>query len=341
MADEIIIETTSQEVVEIGVVGPQGPRGADGAGLTTLTTAGDLLYRNATEPTRLPVGSNGQVLKVSGGLPSWGNESGAVTSVNGNTGAVTVQPAQTISSPSITQDTVLTAGRNQLLYLTANGGTTANITLPYANNQNGDTITVSASFVGFSSSGALTIRSAGQMVGGTPQSYSNLRTLTESGQSVTLVSDGSNGFGGWTVVSLGRHVHSIADVTNLQTALDAKQAAGNYPFTDNAVQEYNVTGVLLPNGDSGSGVQLTRNTETPQAPDGSERTFNAEQLIYRRVSGTAQRLDTYLGVKLEWQPVAPTTKTSTGSTGQIAYADPYFYICVGVNTWRRVPVAAW
>ena len=90
MADEIIIETTSQEVVEIGVVGPQGPRGADGAGLTTLTTAGDLLYRNATEPTRLPVGSNGQVLKVSGGLPSWANESGAVTSVNGATGAVVI-----------------------------------------------------------------------------------------------------------------------------------------------------------------------------------------------------------------------------------------------------------
>ena len=90
MADEIIIETTSQEVVEIGVVGPQGPRGADGAGLTTLTTAGDLLYRNATEPTRLPVGSNGQVLKVSGGLPAWANESGAVTSVNGATGAVNI-----------------------------------------------------------------------------------------------------------------------------------------------------------------------------------------------------------------------------------------------------------
>ena len=100
MADEIIIETTSQEVVEIGVVGPQGPRGADGACLTTLTTAGDLLYRNATEPTRLPVGSNGQVLKVSGGLPSWGNESGAVTSVNGATGAVVI-PTYTSMGPGL------------------------------------------------------------------------------------------------------------------------------------------------------------------------------------------------------------------------------------------------
>lgn len=92
-ADEIIIETVSAEVIEVGVPGPQGPAGAAGAGLTTLTTAGDLLYRNATEPTRLPVGSNGQVLKVSGGLPTWANESGAVTSVNGESGAVVLDAA--------------------------------------------------------------------------------------------------------------------------------------------------------------------------------------------------------------------------------------------------------
>lgn len=324
MADEIIIETSTPEIIEVGLVGPQGPKGDKGdpgdvAGLP-LSTQGDTLYRGASENERLAIGSTGQVLKVSAqGLPTWANESGAVTSVNGATGAVTVQPAQTISSPSITGATVLTAGRNQLLYLTANGGSSFNITLPFASNQNGDTLTLVAKFVGPSTSGTLTIRAAGQMSGETPLSYTTLYTLTSNGQAVTLVSDGSNGFGGWSIVSL----------------------AGSFPSTSNAVQEYDVTGVLLPNGDSGSGVQLTRNTTTPQDPDGSDRTFNAEDLIYRRVSGTAQRLDTYLGVKLEWQPVAPASKTSTGSTGQIAYADPYFYICVGSNTWRRVPVAAW
>ena len=242
-----------------------------------------------------------------------------VTSVNGQTGAVTVQAAQVVSSPAINGDTVLTAGRNQLLYLTAIGGTSANVTLPFSNNQNGDTITLVANFTGSGSTGTLTIRAAGQMSGGNPLSYTTLYTLVSNGEAVTFVSDGSNGFGGWRIVSVG----------------------GSFPATNNAVQEYNVNGVLLPNGDSGSGVQLTRNTATPQAPDGSDRTFNAEQLIYRRIGSTAQRLDTYLGVKLEWQPVPPTTPTTTGSTGQIAYADPYFYICVGVNTWRRAPVAAW
>jgi hypothetical protein len=42
------------------------------AGLAPLTTAGDILIENATPaPARLPIGTTGQVLAVSGGLPSW------------------------------------------------------------------------------------------------------------------------------------------------------------------------------------------------------------------------------------------------------------------------------
>jgi hypothetical protein len=94
MADEIIIETTSAEVIEVGTPGPQGPAGAAGTGLETLTTQGDTLYRGAATGERLPIGTAGQVLKVSAqGVPAWANESGAVTSVNGNTGAVTITPA--------------------------------------------------------------------------------------------------------------------------------------------------------------------------------------------------------------------------------------------------------
>ena len=42
------------------------------ANLSPLTTEGDLLYENASPaPARLPIGTSGQVLTVSGGLPSW------------------------------------------------------------------------------------------------------------------------------------------------------------------------------------------------------------------------------------------------------------------------------
>ena len=95
MADEIIVETTSTQVIEVSSPGPQGPAGAAGTGLETLTTKGDTLYRGETTGERLPIGTTGQVLKVSAqGLPAWANESGAVTSVNGATGAVTIPTYQ-------------------------------------------------------------------------------------------------------------------------------------------------------------------------------------------------------------------------------------------------------
>ena len=115
MADEIIVETTSTEVIEVGVVGPQGvtgetgatgpqgpagptgaqgpqgPAGPAGTGLETLTTKGDTLYRGDTTGERLAIGTTGQILKVSAqGLPTWANESGAVSSVAGKTGVVTL-----------------------------------------------------------------------------------------------------------------------------------------------------------------------------------------------------------------------------------------------------------
>ena len=104
MADTIeIIQGTATTVEVAGPTGPQGPSGSVGAtgatgpagpagtGIETLTTKGDLLSRNDSAAIRVGIGSTGQVLKVSAqGLPTWANESGAVTSVNGATGAVTI-----------------------------------------------------------------------------------------------------------------------------------------------------------------------------------------------------------------------------------------------------------
>jgi hypothetical protein len=80
-------------VGSVGPVGPTGPQGVPGTGLEVLTTQGDLLYQGASTGQRLPIGTSGQVLKVANGIPAWGNESGAVTSVNGETGAVSLSAA--------------------------------------------------------------------------------------------------------------------------------------------------------------------------------------------------------------------------------------------------------
>jgi hypothetical protein len=85
--------------VEVGIPSPQtvnvvvptiGPAGPAGTGIETLTSKGDLLYRDTSVAARLPIGTSGQILKVSsGGIPEWGAApASGVSSVNGETGSV-------------------------------------------------------------------------------------------------------------------------------------------------------------------------------------------------------------------------------------------------------------
>lgn len=38
---------------------------------------------------------------------------------------------------------------------------------------------------------------------------------------------------------------------------------------------------------------------------------------------------------------APAAADSTGTTGQVAIADGFFYACVATDTWQRVAIATW
>ena len=50
--------------------------------LAPTTTNGDMMYFNGTDVVRLPIGSTDQVLKVSGGIPAWGTDSGGFTNMD-------------------------------------------------------------------------------------------------------------------------------------------------------------------------------------------------------------------------------------------------------------------
>ncbi len=78
------------------------------ANLSPLTTAGDIIYENATPlPARLPIGSTGQVLTVVSGLPAWTSAgSGTVTSVALSDGSTT--PIYSISGSPVTTSGTLT-----------------------------------------------------------------------------------------------------------------------------------------------------------------------------------------------------------------------------------------
>ena len=127
MGETITIRTgAATEVIKVIEQGPQGPAGPAGTGLETLTTQGDMLYRDASGGQRLSIGTAGQILKVNSGgtAPEWGAApASGVTSVNGQTGAVTVaavshshQPSAIYCDAADVADTTLSSGEPNGIY---------------------------------------------------------------------------------------------------------------------------------------------------------------------------------------------------------------------------------
>ena len=111
----MVPNTTALSVYGDFVVTPSG----GGGGMTNpMTTLGDMIYGfTAGAPVRLPIGTSGQVLTVSGGLPSWTTLStGTVTSVATGTGLTggTITTSGTISL----SNTAVTAGSYTMANIT-------------------------------------------------------------------------------------------------------------------------------------------------------------------------------------------------------------------------------
>ncbi len=95
---------------------------------TTVTTAGDIIYRNATVPTRLGIGTAGQVLTVNSGAtaPEWKTPAGGSTFSGAFVGSST--------NPSIANNTLTTVAFNSETYDTDayhdNSTNNSRITIP-------------------------------------------------------------------------------------------------------------------------------------------------------------------------------------------------------------------
>jgi hypothetical protein len=102
---------------------------ADGAiAKTTVTTAGDIIYRNATVPVRLGIGTAGQVLKVNSGAtaPEWST----LAATTFNTGYAYTASTQTTSSSSYvdlstTTSVTVTTGTKALVAIKSQFGNEA------------------------------------------------------------------------------------------------------------------------------------------------------------------------------------------------------------------------
>lgn len=74
--------------------------------LSPMTTNGDIIYRSGGVAIRLPIGSNGQVLGITGGLPVWqaASGTGTVTSVGVGQGLVATPSGPITSTGTISVD---------------------------------------------------------------------------------------------------------------------------------------------------------------------------------------------------------------------------------------------
>lgn len=121
--------------------------GSGGSMTDPETTAGDMIYRDGSNVTsRLPVGTNGQVLTVVSGVPAW-------AAAGGGSGSLTVISDQTLGAAAATIDfssiagtykhvhmTVMgrsdTAANNTFCYVQVNGDSTASYTRAQINSVN-------------------------------------------------------------------------------------------------------------------------------------------------------------------------------------------------------------
>jgi len=110
---------------------------------STVTTAGDIIYRNATVPTRLGIGTAGQVLQVNSGAtaPEWATAS---------SGGMTLLSTTTLSGSSVTVSSISGAytdlriviknaynSGDSDLYMRLNGDTASNYQYVFINSNGG------------------------------------------------------------------------------------------------------------------------------------------------------------------------------------------------------------
>jgi hypothetical protein len=129
------IDASSQKVTNVGTPTVS----TDGVNLTycdgkipksTVTTNGDLIYGTGSGTvTRLGIGSTGQVLTVSGGVPTWSAASGGVTDHGALTGLADDDHANYVfeTPGSSTRNVIQPSGDYKALILKANATQTSNL----------------------------------------------------------------------------------------------------------------------------------------------------------------------------------------------------------------------
>tara|TARA_S200000501_G_scaffold370765_1_gene412555 strand:+ start:3012 stop:5285 length:2274 start_codon:yes stop_codon:yes gene_type:complete len=105
----------------------------------------------------------------------------------------------------------------------------------------------------------------------------------------------------------------------------------------------NVTWQTPTGGGGGANVTIsdTIPAGTPAAGDLWWESDKGRLKVYYTDTNSSQWVDVNPPLAPALSSDAPTTASSTGSTGDIRYDSGYVYICVATNTWKRAALATW
>lgn len=296
--------------------------GAGGGYADPLTTDGDIVIRNFGT-TRLGIGTEGQVLTVSSGLPSWQDSGqGTVTSVDIlDTADIEAVGGPITSSGSISlnlTDTGVVAG----VY------SSANITV----DTKGRILSVSNGAGGgyadpLTTAGDIVIRTAG---------LTTRLGIGSTGQVLTV----NNGLPAWEDNSAAENLADLGDTTISGVATGDLLRWNGVTWTNYADSAY------------ANFAQGSLADSAIQPTDSIDALSDVDTTTVAPAEGQALVWDSVAG---KWEPgtvsgggggnlpatAPPTYDDETGVAGELRYDSNYLYLCVAANSWKRAAVTAW
>jgi len=114
-------------------------------------------------------------------------------------------------------------------------------------------------------------------------------------------------------------------------------------FSDgNSITAANGNAAFAGSGPTGTPILVLGSTGVEGVIETVPSTGGGTYTLRSPTSGVASVLSLPVGTgTLALEVTAPSTATSAGVAGSIAFDASFFYVCVSTNVWRRVAIAAW
>jgi hypothetical protein len=162
----------------------------------------------------------------------------------------------------------------------------------------------------------------------------------------TLWGTDANGFPQKIIIGAGLSLGSGSLIATAPTSMawssitSTPTTLAGYGITEFSTDAFILTNVTnsLTSGQRGLGRVAGR--DTMQAGGGTLQWYQSGSDKIMAWSGRIQAAQMDL-TSVSVFVTAPTSSTSSGEAGQMAYDANYFYVCVAFNSWKRVALSSW